>query len=931
MNRIASLYGSGRRLAGFAVPVALLGIIAATGPTIGSAAGHTTATQTDAASHVAFAKTEKISRVHLVNGQNDVVDSRTFALRVSQTKDLRNRQDIQVSWTGAHPTGGIVPQDTSGFAPQQEYPVVIMMCRGKATATSGKSAITPETCWSQTASERVQLDTTTAFPPYRIDRYESAADRAAQVGVPSRVSSTCASAIQSARAERWIPFVAANRQIFPIGPQGCDGLPPEAANLSSNLAPGNTTYAVSDLKGRGTTNFVITTAETNASLGCSDKVACSLVVIPIMGISCDAAGSSLPPADRPPSPAAQAAAFAECSQTGNYAPGQIATTSQLTGHFESVAVSGALWWSASNWRNRIVVPLTFAAPSNVCALVNKSTPVPIFGSYLLLGATQQWAPHFCLNRKLFSLQHVITGEPEAQNLLQAGTIDAAFQGTSPPTPFIGHVVQAPTAVTGFAIVFDIVDKNGQQFTQLRLDARLVAKLLTESYAQNAAMAGDKGLKNPTSHKLNPLNIADDPEFRALNPGIPSLIGDLSIASASTMLVQSADSDAMWALTSYINADPEARAWLNGKPDPWGMVVNAKYKGIKLPVTQWPLLDTYVPPSLAQVGINPCLAASPIPWLTLVASPVESMATITLDLQYNVSDSEVGCNNGSPPSFETVGQEGPGQTFILGLTSLADADQFGLRAASLETQGGSTSDAKFTTSAGRTFVAPSNASMRAAVATMVPDPNTGSWTVPYSKMRTSAAGRLAYPGTILISTDVRTHGVPKSSAHDYSEFLSFAAGAGQHPGFGNGQLPPGYLPLTAANGASTMVAYTRLAASDVAAQNSRVPVPGQSRQSGPSSHPHSPSPSSSPSAGSTANPSPSVPGGQPNGSASAGASLPTVSTSPGPTTPPIATTADVRSTVAGNLLPIVLLVALIIATIAFGAWQFMRPTEPYDGK
>jgi len=927
MSRIAHIGRTSRRLTGLALPAAMLGLLVAAGPSMGSAV----APQASGPGHAAFSKTEKISRVHLVNGQNDVVDSRTITVKVSQTKDLRNRQDVEVSWSGAHPTGGIVPQDTSGFAPEEEYPVVIMMCRGKASATSGKAKITPQTCWSQTAPERVQLDTTSGFPSYRIDRYASIADRGARVGVPARIPSLCKSFVNSGLAQHWVPFVAADGKTFPIGPQGCAGLPPEAANLSSNFAPGNTTYAVTDLKGNGSSRFVITTAETNASLGCSDKVACSLVVIPIMGISCDAAATSMPPADRPPSPAAQAAAFAECSQTGNYAPGQIATPSQLTGNFESLAVSGELWWSASNWRNRITVPLTFAAPSNVCSLVNSSAPAQIYGSYLMLGATQQWAPHFCLNHKLFSLEHVITGEPEAQGLLHAGTINAAFQGAPPSQKFSGHVVQAPTAVTGFAIVFDIVDKTGQQVTQLHLDARLLAKLLTESYLQTTAMAGDKALKNPTTGAPNPLNMADDPEFQALNPGIPSVIGDLAGASASTLLVQSADSDAMLALTSYIEADPEARAWLSGKPDPWGMVVNSNYKGIKLPVTQWPLLDTYVPPSLAQPQVNPCLASSKIPWLTLVASPVESMATITLDLQYNVSDSEIGCDASSSPAvFTTAGQESPGATFILGLTSLADANQFKLNVASLETQGGSTSNAKFTTGAGRTFVAPSNASLRATVAMMEPNASTGSWTVPYSKMRTSAGGKSAYPGTILISTDVPTDGVPKTLAHDYGKFLDFAAGAGQHPGFANGDLPPGYLPLTAANGAAKMLTYTRQAAGDVATQNSKVPVPGRTQQSGgiPS---QSPSPSPTSSGSSAANPSPSVPGGTPSAGASGGASLPAISTSPGPSVPPIQTTGYLRSTVAGNLLPIVLLVALIIATIAFGAWQFMRPTEPYDGQ
>ena len=93
-------------------------------------------------------------------------------------------------------------------------------------------------------------------------------------------------------------------------------------------------------------------------------VACSLVAVPIVGVSCDAWGTKLPggtpqthedrrPADRgaadhrrrhlPPDRRLPARRGRDSSQT----------TDQ--------AVRGNLWWSASNWRNRITVPLTFAA------------------------------------------------------------------------------------------------------------------------------------------------------------------------------------------------------------------------------------------------------------------------------------------------------------------------------------------------------------------------------------------------------------------------------------------------------------------------------------------------------------------------------------------------------------------------------------------
>ena len=53
-------------------------------------------------------------------------------------------------------------------------------------------------------------------------------------------------------------------------------------------------------------------------------------------------------------------------------------------------------------------------------------------------------------------------------------------------------------------------------------------------------------------------------------------------------------DLVYQVTKYIAADPEAVAWLKGKPDPWGMKVNATYKGDLWPVpsSQFEIRDPY---------------------------------------------------------------------------------------------------------------------------------------------------------------------------------------------------------------------------------------------------------------------------------------------------------------------------------------------------
>ena len=255
----------------------------------------------------------------------------------------------------------------------------------------------------------------------------------------------------------------------------------------------------------------------------------------------------------------------------------------------------------------------------------------------------------------------------------------------------------------------------------------------------------------------------------------------------------------------------------------------------------------------------------MPWLPLVASPVEDPATITLDMQFDIANSQIECSDAGQSrikSWRAIGREGfPGQQFILGITSLADAKRYELDTAALETQGGSTSDKQFANAAGRSFVGPSDASMRAATQLMTPDKSTGSWPVPYSELRSNPKGKDAYPGTMLVSTDVPTSGLLASDAQHLGEFLNFVASAGQHPGTANGDLPPGYLPMTAANGLGKLDAYTQAAAQAVTAQKGVVPsVTGSSTGGGsPTPTPPGSHPSSSPSGpGQSSNPATVLP-------------------------------------------------------------------------
>jgi hypothetical protein len=324
---------------------------------------------------------------------------------------------------------------------------------------------------------------------------------------------------------------------------------------------------------------------------------------------------------------------------------------------------------------------------------------------------------------------------------------------------------------------------------------------------------------------NPQSIFEDPEFLALNPGFHAPNGILR-APASTLFSILSQSDVIWALTSYINADPEARAWLNGKPDPWGMVVNPAYKGIKLPVDSWPLLDTTTNgPEYTETGNPFCVGAlgngtAKVPIRPLIDNPQENLGYVAYNMQYSIAASLTACNgNTLTPEYTELGPETLGNRFLLGLVSLPDADEFDLDTAALQTYANperETNDGPLFP-VGRSFVSPTPASLETAAALMTPDTAAGTWVLAYNALHSDAKAKGAYPGTMLLSADVPTKGLPASDADDYGKYLSFAATTGQTQGFAVGQLPHGYVPMT-----SSEADYTKAAAADVAAQNGKVP-------------------------------------------------------------------------------------------------------------
>ncbi len=804
-------------IAASAVLVGAVALAAITAPSSVSAAGDPSArgASDPAESPPEFTGSKQISRTHLVGGTDQLVEQRTFEVAVSNTSNLRGHQMVDVSWSGAHPTGGILPDPNSGTSSRDEYPVVLLECAGTdADGVPAAQRLTPETCWTATPNERFQNSGVgVAFPPYRVDRYAEPADRRAVVGEPQPRPGECS---VPGASERWVHFRTLAGADYPYGPAGgCGGLPSEAVTVGDTLSsPSNTTYATTELDGRGSVKFDVWTNEENASLGCSQTTACSLVVVPILGISCDIDAAALPPEDRPAPGEEADAARTACELQGQFPAGE----RSFVGKSYDLTVSGALWWSASNWRNRITVPLQFAPPSNVCEILGGTDGIDLYGSELMAQATAQWSPRFCLDPSLFKFKHVQTPEPQARAALALGTVQGVLSSSAPEDGFPLPAVNAPVAMTGFAVSFTIDDGEKQRLERLRLTPRLLAKLLTQSYPADAYV---RLQYEALGH--NPLDLTSDPEFQLLNPDAPQGIGNS--VSASTLVTISSDSDVMWALTSYINSDPEARSFLEGTPDPWGMTVNPAYREIPLPTAAWPLLDSFVPQFTEPA--NACLFYNPVPYMPLVAAPLARLFQIAQSLQFAIANSTTRCHQPVEGVIEQarlkpIGREFPGFRFMVGITSLADAERYGLDTAELQTRSTVPSDAQFSDAEGRTFVAADDDGLRAAVAALQPDPITRSWPLSYATIRDGANAAGAYPGAMLVYAQVPTTGLPADQAEAFATFLRFAVTDGQQPGYGNGQLPPGYLPLTAANGLGDLAAYTQRAADAVEAQKGAVP-------------------------------------------------------------------------------------------------------------
>ncbi|WP_309648525.1 hypothetical protein [Nocardioides sp.] len=820
-----------------------------------------------------FKQTKALTRVFTnADGTTYSFPTNTVTVKADQTRNLRGRQRIRIEWSGAQPSGGRASNPYGENGLQQEYPVVIMQCRGVDDPSLPLARqVRPETCWTTSVAQRSQITRSDTEATWTHDLDAELADKERVSGLlPLPSAEQCPTADITPFFTRLTPFVTRKGETF----AACDAanMPPEAAVGAA--FPPHEIAAFTDTDGSGSVQFEVRSDIENESLGCNDKVACSIVVIPINGLSCDLPSS-------PPTSADTA-----CRKGGRFLPG----SSNFGNEGVDQAVSPALWWSASNWKNRFSIPITFGLPPDTCDVLDPRAPTGFYGSELLAQAALQWSPAYCLDKKRFKFQLNQTSDDAGFTLMETGGGVAAIVSGEHERRGSDPVGYAPTAVTGFSVGY-VIDRpdNAGEYGALKLNARLIAKLMTQSYLGSDLGRGHPGIGD------NPLAIMNDPEFIALNPGLSQISQEVG----ASLLSLSSSSDVISQVTDYMAHDKAALDFIAGKPDRWGMKVNPAYKDISVPTAEWPLLDSYIPETE-----NTCRQENPAVYFTQLAAPVTSLRKIAeslLDAWPNVQSRCEFDQSTKTYKLGRIDRQSYGSRFMLGIVSLGDAERYGLRSAGLETAKGR-------------YVEPTDASIGAAIGLAEQAKKLGPFVLDQGDVRKS--GR-AYPGAMVVYTAARLRNLDQADADKVAQFIRVSTSEGQRAGTGNGELPGGFLPIRD----SGVTQKLHAAALEVAAAvEKQTPLPEPEPTDEPT--PDDGNGGGGTPGGSTGGavaPPPAVPApaGEPSAPAAPGAA---------PVAAPIEmpATAPLSSTVAGKLLPGLLVIGLLGVAAASVLRFFVQP-------
>ncbi len=576
----------------------------------------------------------------------------------------------------------------------------------------------------------------------------------------------------------------------------------------------NETFALSDSNGSSDFNFALQSAAGAPYLGCGNPdipsaSRCWLVVVPrgehttnYTG-TCDAAMQDAPNPD--------------------------------------IQVGSPVDPKCDYWGNRVVIPMDFRPTSTACA--SGSTEARTVGSELVQAAFASWQPELCRSTgsaynfvsvsDLLAREQLLRGTAGLAFINKPLTVSTLATDADKQTLASTQVVYAPVAVSAITVAFRAVSNRVPQ-TELKLTPRLLAKLVTQSYSYSAGgweyAADNLGLGNWSSFSLNVSALTGDPEFIQLNPG------EFKFQGGNLIVTGPNGSDATAQFWKYLQADDDAREFLSGEPDPWGMRINPYYlpaghpdarmpewedtpsggSGSSSGMTLQPKRDAAGNVIYRSVGLKKadgsplCLcdttqdtfllsdetmmprtiyanSAGQTRYDSLSAWPYAPSLNATASRLFNNDtgrktswDPSAQNSAGEYGAYVSNGKSNPYDVFLNGITDTPSAIAYKLPTASLQLP-----------NKPGVFASADDSGMGAALGSQVATDVAG-----VSSTDPAALPDDAYPLTAVTYAAVNLTTSNQQSREAYANLLEYAAGSGQVRGSAPGELPAGYFPLTA---------------------------------------------------------------------------------------------------------------------------------------
>lgn len=543
----------------------------------------------------------------------------------------------------------------------------------------------------------------------------------------------------------------------------------------------------------------------------------------------------------------------------------------------------------SVWAQRLQVRLTF---NDIGAGCPSGQSRSLFtGSELMVAGAASWTPGLCAAKNI-AVGYTRLGDAVARNQFATGGTPAILTTTPPSRSADAAPVGLAAPVIAYQLTYNVACagrqdavttdaaaqtcgyadlaaaraefvKSGTLYRGLRLDARLIVKLLTQSYSD--AIIQDASMPLPPWAKgSRPRSLLYDPEFQRLNPGLGHLDPSTFTGGSSMMdhlIVELTRSDAAAQIWRWALADPDAHAFLEGCPDTDGMVINPFYSTRTYDACQGQattlgqqataaiaastVATTYVdqapsyPPDGSPFPLPSWqelrIPGEPTKTVVDQVPPVDNLVVAGRDVGIGHTPRNVWCRNdpsfsnpacGNPPGkySDPGGRDDPSRLIDIGLTDAATAARWRVPTAQL------------CDSSGAHCVGADTGSLQKAATEFTPDGS--GWLEPGPA---DLAGG-AYPLTVPVYAAVDPN-LPLDQRTAYADAIDYMTTTGQTPGFDPGDLPPGYAPITPAMRAQAVSAIAQLRTAAPTAPPSPSPAQGHHK------------PHASPSGGTSSAPAP----------------------------------------------------------------------------